>query len=168
MKINSDLTKTLLEIAAKTTLDKIAHRAGNASRTTPQDSAKVAGTDADTEQTDEQAETGQKNAPDSQRHEPSAHVFKSIGTQVAAAVTDGLSRHMDRKVEEIVKVVELAVERQRVVALSDMQAKLAVERTKAMEDLQKTAASISHKIIMSAAFIGVSLLVVAAALFFHK
>lgn len=159
MKINSDLTKTFLEIAAKTTLDKIAHRAVAGSQTPPQDSAKDAGMDADPEQPD---------APDSQPQEPFSQMLKGIGTQVAAAVTDGLSRRMDKKVEETVHVAEVAVERQRVLALDQMQSILGLERTKAMEELRKTAVSISNKIIMSAAFIGVSLLMVAAALFLRK
>lgn len=168
MKINADLTKTLLEIAAKTTIDKITTSAASAIQNTPQNNAKGTGTAAEPDPADGSAEARDKKAPDAHPQEPFGHMLKGIGTQVAAAVTDGLSRQMNKKVEEIVQVAELAVERQRVAALSDMRDALEVERTKAMEDLSRTASSISNKLILSAAFVGGSLLMVVATLLLHK
>jgi hypothetical protein len=163
MKINSDITKTLLGMAAKTTLDRLANSVATASQNTPEDGlVQEPGT------TDTPAEARQKNTLNPQAHEPFAQLLKGIGTQVTAAVTDGLSSQMDRKVAEAVDVAEMAIERQRVAALKQTQTVLAAERTKTVDALQKTAAALSHRILVSAVFIGGSLLMVAAALLFHK
>jgi hypothetical protein len=159
MKINSDFTKTLLSLAAKTTIDKLASNSVTANQEAPQDSTQGTCADANPESPD---------GPTEPLQEPFGLMLKSIGIQVAAAVTDRLFRQMDKKVEEIVHVAEVAVQRQRVDTLREIQSVLQSERTKAIEDLQKAAASISNKGLVSAAFIGGSLLVIAASFFIHK
>ena len=168
MKMNSDLTKTLLGIAAQTAFDKITNNAATTGQATPQDSAKGAGAGPIPEKTDGLAGARLKHAPDSQPQEPFAQMLKGIGTQVTAAVTEGLSRQMDQKVVETLHKAEIVVERQRLAALSEIQAVLELERSKAMEELRQTAASVSNKIIVSATFLGSSLLMVALALFLQK
>ena len=163
MKINSDFTKTLLGMAAKTTLEKLANSAATASQNAPEDGGVL-----DPEPTEVPFEARQKNTLNQQPQEPFAQVLKGIGTQVTAAVTDGLSSQMDKKVAEAVDVAELAIERQRVAALKQMELVLAAERTKTVDALQKTAAALSHRIFVSAVLIGGSLLMVAAALLLHK
>jgi hypothetical protein len=168
MKFNSDLTKTLIEMAAKTTIDKITGGAAAASQNTPQGTAQDTGTGAEPDSAGGTAEAPKKSAPDLQPQEPFGQMLKGIGTQVAAAVTEGLSKQIDKKVEGIVHEAELAVERQRLAALGQMQTALAAERTNVLQELEKTACSISNKLIISATFIGGSLLAVAAAVFLHK
>jgi len=169
MKINSDLTKTLLEIVAQTARDKFTDiQQHPASQNTPQENAKNTGAGAKPDMVDGPTEAKEKDASQNQTQEPFSQMFKGIGAQVAAAVTEGLSRQMDKKVEESVHKAEIAIERQRIAAISEMQSVLEIECTKAMEELRKTSASISNKILVSAAFIGGSLLMVAAALFLHK
>jgi hypothetical protein len=163
MKINSEFTKTLLGMAAKTTLDRLANSVVTASQNTPEDSLVI-----DPGTTDTPAEACQKNTLNPQPREPFAQLLKDIGTQVTAAVTDGFSNHLDRKVAKAVDIAEMAIERQQVAALKQMQTVLATERTKTVDALQKTAAALSHRILVSAAFIGGSLLLVAATLLFHK
>jgi hypothetical protein len=83
-------------------------------------------------------------------------------------VTEGLSRKMDQKIADSLQAAEIVIERQRKAALIEMQAVFEAERAKAMADLRETAASISNKILVSAAFIGGSVLMAAAALFLHR
>lgn len=170
MKINPDLTKTLLEIAAKTAVGAITNSPAQPGQNTPQPQVRAVRSDADDvpKQTDRRDKAPHKDAPDSLPEETFAVTLKDIGKQAAAAVTGGLSRQMDTKVAETVHLAELAIERQRVLALSQMQALFDAERTKAMEDLRKTAESLSYKVMASAVLIGVSLLVNAAALFLHR
>ena len=163
MKINSDLTKTLLGMAAKTALDTFAN-----SGTTPSQNHPEHGVVVDPETTDMPAKGRQKNTANSQSQDSFTPLIRSIGTQVASSVTDGLSRKMDQKIADSVQAAELAIERQRKAALIEMQAVIEAERTNAMADLRKTAASISNKILVSAAFIGGSVLMAAAALFLHR
>jgi hypothetical protein len=170
MKINSDLTKTLLEIAAKTAVGAITNSPAQPSQNTPQPQDRAIRADADgaPEQTDRRDMAPHKNAPDSLPQETLALTLKDIGKQAAAAVTGGLSRQMDTKVAETVHLAELAIERQRLLALSQMQAVFDAERTKALEDLRKTAESLSYRIMASAVFLGGSLLMTAAALFLQR
>lgn len=163
MKINSDLTKTLLGMAAKTALDTFANSGTTANQNHPEH-----GVVLDPETTDRPAEERQKNPANSQSQDSFTPMIRSIGTQVASSVTDGLSRKMDQKIADSVQVAELAIERQRKAALTQIQAVVEAERAKAMADLRETAASISNKILVSAAFIGGSVLVAAAALFLHR
>ncbi len=152
MKTKLDLT-TLLGDVAKTTLEKMANSPAPTGQKNQQESAR-------------------KEAPSAEpclhAEEPSSQTFKSIGSQLAATVTEGLSREIDKKVQETVNVGERAIDRQRQIALREMQTLIEIERTKAVEELRKTASSVSNKVLMSAALIGCSLLLVAAALFFHK
>ena len=168
MKINADLTKALLTTVAKTTFDRITSSPVAAAHDAPKDIRKDAVEEPSAGQTDGPAQPGQKSAEDSQLHEPFSQVLKGIGTQVTAAVTESLSCHIDHKVVAAVDAAELALERQRVAALKQMQAVLAAERTKTIDALQKSAAALSKRIVISAVLVGVSLLIVAAALILHK
>jgi hypothetical protein len=168
MKINSDLTKTLLEIATKAALNKFPDLGNPASQNTPEDTDKSAGAGAESHRADGPTEAQEKDDSHTQPQEPFSQMVKGIGMQVAAAVTEGLSRQMDKKVEDTVQKAEIAIERQRIAAISEMQAVIEIECTKAAEELRKTAASISNKVLLSAALVGGSLLMVATALFLHK
>lgn len=169
MKINVDLTKALLETVAKTTLDKFTNNATAADQSgTLPHSMNAADARPVPVQTDSSAEARPRNAQESQPQEPFAQILRGIGTQVTAAVTEALSSQVDKKVAEAVDVAEQAVDRQRVTAIKQMQALVAAERAKTVDALQKTAAALSTRILVSAGLIGGSLLMVAAALFLHK
>jgi hypothetical protein len=168
MKINSELSKTLLELAAKTTLGKITSIATDSIHNSSKDSPSGARPAADPEHMDERSVERPKGAADSPSQELIGQILNGIGTQVVAVVSDGLSKQLDNKAAEIVRMAELALERQRAAALSQMQAVLGAERTKAVEELRKTAASLSQRFVVSAAFIGGSLLMIAAALVLYK
>ena len=163
MRINSDLTKTLLGMAAKTTLGTFANSGATVSQNTPED-----GVVREPQTTDMPAEESQKNMPNTQSQDSFIPMLGSIGTQVASSVTEGLSRKMDQKIADSLQAAEIVIERQRKAALIEMQAVFEAERAKAMADLRETAASISNKILVSAAFIGGSMLMAAAALFLHR
>jgi hypothetical protein len=98
----------------------------------------------------------------------SAGAIKKLSGAVAEVVTDQLMEQIDRKIGESIERAEQAVARQRSIAMREVQDAFAAERGKMVQDLHQIASSISTRLMMSAMFIGGSLLVVAVALFAQK
>ena len=166
--MNADLTKTLLQMAAQTALEKLTKNPLPPGQSSPDAGVENAGPAAGPETLEATAAETLNPGPTERSQPTIPKWFKDIGVEAASAVTEGLSSHVGKNMEKTIQVAELAIERQRIAALREMQAVLHEERSKAVEELRKTAELVSKRLFAAATVMGASLLTVAAALLLNR